>query len=194
MSRRSLTPNVPKAWLVLLLGLLFSATTLSGCGSTGGSSSSSSSRLSAKDGVPSRVTFVDYRTNVRMNLVNEAHTDPVQYYSEKRVTANTKITSNEVMEKMLEHFGDQGFNRWAMAGYAPARAGAGALQSLEIETPEGTVFLVNGDGVDPQARSSFRECRTAFMQIQELTLQAQAVDNSAGKTVFKTPTSKHTKN
>lgn len=178
-------------WVGLILGALLCIASLSSCGSTG-SSSSSSSRLSAEDGTPARVTFVDYRTNVRMTLVNEAHTDPVKYYSEKRVTANTKITSNEVMAKMLEHFDDEGFNRHATGGYAPATGdGRSSLQSMEIETADGTIFIVNGEGTSDAARQSFRTCRTAFMQIQELTLQAQAVDNTDGKTVFKTPTSKN---
>jgi hypothetical protein len=172
--------------------LLAAGALLTGCGAPGGAGSSS--RLSAQEANPARVTFVDYRTSVRMNLVNEAHTDPVKYYSEKRVTANTKVTSNEVLARMIEHFDDQGFSRYATAGFAPARGDAGTLQSLEIETSSGTKFLLNGDGVSEPARRAFRECRTAFMQIQELTVQAQAVENSGGNAVFQTPTSKHRNN
>jgi hypothetical protein len=179
------------AWITLL-GLLAAGALLTGCGAPGGAGSSS--RLSAQEANPARVTFVDYRTSVRMNLVNEAHTDPVKYYSEKRVTANTKVTSNEVLARMIEHFDDQGFSRYATAGFAPARGDAGTLQSLEIETSSGTKFLLNGDGVSEPARRAFRECRTAFMQIQELTFQAQAVENSGGNAVFQTPTSKHRNN
>ncbi len=179
----------------MLLGLMFCASSFTSCVAPGaGSSSSSSSRLSARDGTPARVTFVDYRTNVRMNLVNEAHTDPVKYYSEKKAIANTKVTSNEVMEKMLEHFDDEGYSRYATPGYAPVQSDGDPLQSIEIETSEGTTFMVNGEGVQDLARKSFRECRKAFMQIQELTVQAQVIDNSSGRTIFENPSSKRRKN
>lgn len=192
MSRSRPSHALLRSLWIALLGLFASGALLASCAAPGGASSSS--RLSEEEGAAARVTFVDYRTSVRMNLVNEAHTDPVKYYSEKRVTANTKVTSNEVLARMIEHFDEQGFSRYATAGFAPARGDAGTLQSLEIETPSGTKFLLNGDGVSDPARRAFRECRTAFMQIQELTFQAQAVENAGGNAVFKTPTSKRQNN
>ena len=188
MHRRSLR----RGSLPVLFALL--ACLLASCGSTSSSTQSGGGeRLSMKDGAPARVTFVEYRGPLRMNLVNEAHTDPVSLYSEKRATANTKVLSNEVMEAMLEHFEDMGFERYAQSGYAPARPAQGDLQSIEIEKDGETLFLVNGAGTSAPARESFRECRKAFLQIQQLTKQAQVVNQSDAREVFKTPKSNNYK-
>lgn len=172
--------------LAVLAALLFSC-----AAPTGSSGRETSDRHSLEEGVPARVTFIEYRGPLRMNLVNEAHTDPVRLYSEKRATANTKVLSNEVMEAMLEHFEAQGFQRYAQSGFAPARPAQGDLQGIEVETGGETVFLVNGAATSAPARDAFRECRTAFLQIQQLTKQAQVVNQGDVREIFRTPASKN---
>jgi hypothetical protein len=177
-----------RATSLLLVSIL-----LCGCGSTSSSGATDSEnaldgRHSQEEGEPTRVSFVDYRTGVRMTLVNEAHSDPVELYSEvrTRATANIKVISNEVMTAMIDHFDDQGFNTWAQRGYAPARGRQGELQSFEVETPGTTSFLVTTGGKDAAAET-FRECRTAFLQVQQLTRQVQAVTNDGSEVIFEQP-------
>jgi hypothetical protein len=164
----------------LLKGLLVAALALLGCVGPG---ASSTARPGAPQGA-ARLTFVDYRTKVRMTLINEAHTGKVEFYSQKRANANTKITTNEIMGHLLARLEDQGFNGHAQPGSAPLRGAAGELQSLELNTREATVFLVNSSALNDEARTSFRQCRLAFMQIQEITSQAQSVDDPTGRAVF----------
>ncbi len=165
------------------LPLMFLALFLCGCAASG---TSGKERLSLEEGVPTRVSFVDYRNGVRMTLVNEAHTDPVELYSELRTNANTKVISNEVMARMVKYFGEEGFNAHALRGYAPAAARGGELQSIEVESPGETLFLATVGG-ESAAANAFRECRTAFLQIQEMTMQAQAIKNEGGDVMFKQP-------
>ncbi len=128
-----------------------------------------------------------------MTLVNEAHTDPIELYSEIRTDASTKVTSNEVMVAMLEHFDEQGFNDYARQGFAPITSAGGAVQSFEVEGPQGTIFLVNGPEVREPGRKAFRKCLKAFLEIQEMTLQAQAVEYTDGADIFNNPTPSRSK-
>ncbi|MCB9915861.1 MAG: hypothetical protein H6828_12080 [Planctomycetes bacterium] len=177
MLRRRLRPRAAQ---LLFLPLALCGLLLAACAST---SSSASSAKGSYD--PVRVTFVDYRTHVRMTLVNEAHTDPVEFYSEKRTTAGTKITSNPDMQAMLREFEAGGYQQYATPGYAPATGGS-AVQSLEVETPRGTTFLVT-DGSRAPACDAFRKCRVVFLQMQGAVMQAQVIENDDGTRVFKKP-------
>jgi len=181
-----LAPRLLRLTVMLrALPLLLLAAFLFGCASGG---SSAPERHSLEEGIPTRVTFVDYRNGVRMTLVNEAHTDPVELYSEirERSTATTKVVSNEVMTALMTHFAEKGFDRYAERGFAPATPRGGELQSLEVERP-GEVQSLATYGHDTAAEHSFRECRLAFLQAQELTMQFQAVRNDGSDVIFEQP-------
>lgn len=167
------------------LPLLFLASFLFGCASGG---SSVPERHSLEEGIPTRVSFVDYRNGVRMTLVNEAHTDPVELYSEirEKSTANTKVVSNEVMAKMMEWFAEKGFDRYAGRGFAPATPRGGELQSLEVERP-GEILSLATFGQKTAAEQSFRECRLAFLELQQFAMQFQAVRNDGSEEIFEQP-------
>ncbi|MAF65964.1 MAG: hypothetical protein CMJ84_09960 [Planctomycetes bacterium] len=154
--------------------LLFSA-----CAATSGESVSAT-------GSPARVTFAELRNGVTMTLVNESHSDPLSLYSEVRDRPGPKVTSDEVMEAMLDHFHDQGWGRFAASGAAVAITPE-TYQSLEVESDGRRTHLLNGPRATPDARATFRSCLIAFLQVQELTQQNQAVSNSRGTGIFRDP-------
>jgi len=143
-----------------------------------------SRRHSLQAGAPGRVTLVDYRTSNRLTLVNEAHTDPSELYSEKRASASTKVTSNEVFEAMLGHFGEKGFWRASSPGYAPISGGESMRKAIEVETPEGVRYLALDLRDVKKNYETLLACSTAFIQIYNLTDQNQAVTNEGGKALF----------
>jgi hypothetical protein len=164
-----------------LLTLLSCYALLSACAST---SSGYSGEGPVVDAAPGRVTFIDYSDFVRLNLVNMAHSDPVEYYSEVRSTASTKITYNEVFAAMIQYFDDQGFSRLSQPGYAPPSGSRETVQALEVETEAGTRFLVYGKRSTEAERKTFRECVVAWQEVFNRTQQAQAVSNTAGGGLF----------
>jgi len=148
-------------------------------------SSSSPDRFSVEDGTPGRVTLLDYRSQNVLTLVNEAHTDPLEAYTEKRSNASTKVTSNEVFGAMLEYFNDEGWIEISRTGRAPLTATGSMRWALEIESPTGDVQHVAVSLETPKSQmESAIECKLGFMQIFDITQQSQAVENSGGGALF----------
>ena len=137
-------------------------------------------------GSPTRVTFAELRNGVSMTLVNESHSNPLTLYSEVRDTPGPKVTSDAVMAAMVVHFQREGWGRFATAGAAVVISPE-TYQSLELEIDGRMTHLLNGPQAAPDARASFRRCLIAFLQVQELTQQNQAVSNSRGKGIFRDP-------
>ncbi len=147
--------------------------------------SSSPDRFSIQEGTPGRVTLRDYRSHNELTLVNEAHTDPLEAYTEKRSNASTKVTSNEVFGAMLEYFDDEGWTNISRSGRAPI-VGTGSMRwALEIESPTGDVKHVAISLETPKNQMEPAiECKLGFMQIFDITQQSQAVENSGGGALF----------
>lgn len=142
-------------------------------------------RFSVEEGSPGRVTLRDYRSQNELTLVNEAHTDPLEAYTEKRSNASTKVTSNEVFRAMLEYFDDQGWSGFSRSGRAPL-VGTGSMRwALEVESPTGTVQHVAVSLETPKGTMEPAiECKLGFMQIFDITQQSQAIDNAGGGALF----------
>jgi hypothetical protein len=137
-------------------------------------------------GAPARVTFSELRNGVTMTLVNESHSDPLALYSQVRNRPGPKVTTDEVMAAMLDHFEDEGWGRFASAGAAVAITPE-TYQTLEVDSDGHTTHLLNGPRTPEEARGAFRRCLLAFLQVQELTQQNQAVSNSRGTGIFRDP-------
>ena len=150
----------------------------------GGAGGDAGGQLSATSASPARVSLIQYTKTERLNLVNEAHTDPVEYYSQKRPSASTKITSNEVLTAMLDYFNDLGFAEHAVEGYAPRVGAAGEVLSIEVETQSGVRHLMYAQGQSQPALRTFVDCQRAWLEIYNLTQQAQVVSNSGGDLYF----------
>lgn len=170
----------------MLRSLLFLALCLSlgACVAPPSSSEGSPGRMSAESGTPGRVTLLDYRTSNRLTLLNEAHTDPVALYTEKRSSASTKVTSNEIFRAMLGHFEDQGFSGVAVAGYAPAVSDGSVRSALEMESNGAVHHIVLDTSNTPHSYKVLSDCRQAFLQIYNRTEQHQAIVNQGGRHLF----------
>lgn len=180
MKPRSAPPRMRTAILLMILAL-----PLAGCANpTGAGGGSASGQHSVMTTAPARATFIDYGDFMRLSLVNEAHTDPVEYYSEVRSNASTKITSNEILAATIEYFDELGFSQYAQQGFAPRQGAKGELQSLEIETETGVRHLLYGQQASPAARKAFVQCVMAWQEIYNHTPQAQAMSNRAGGDLF----------
>src|SRR5690242_7316097 len=66
-------------------------------------------------GDPLAVRFTDFRSNLRLVLVNESRTDPAEQYSQKRAAADalTKVGHDEVVAALVERFEEHGFFKLA---------------------------------------------------------------------------------
>lgn len=170
---------MPKFFTILLACFCLGA-----CAATDSGYGNSAVEGETFDATPARVTFIDYSDYVRLNLVNMAHSDPVEFYSEVRTTASTKITYNEVFAAMLDYFDEQGFSRFATPGFAPHTATSGAVQALEVETDQGTYHLIYGTTTTAEGKLAYKECVIAWQEIFNRTHQAQAVSNATGGTLF----------
>jgi len=160
------------------LGLL-SLALLSACAAT--SSAAEVSETSA----PARVRFMDYRQGTVFELVNEAHTDRVALYSEVRADTQTKVTSDEVMDALLEYLEDSGFRGQARSGVAP-RTSDSYHWGGEIEAGGETVFLLVNNQTPQGERKMFIDCYMNHVSLWSNTFQLQRVDAGPGE-VFKKP-------
>ena len=129
-------------------------------------------------GDPLAVRFTDFRSNRRLALVNESHTDPSEQYSQRRKAedAMTKVGHDEVVAALLERFDEHGFFKLAETGPAPT-AGAGTWNMvLEVERKGGLRHMALGSASTSKQRECFTLCRTDFVQLYSSILGLQAVE------------------
>ena len=134
---------------------------------------------------PARVRFMDYRQGTAFELVNDSHTDRVALYSEVRADTQTKVTSDEVMDALLEYLEDAGFRGQARSGVAPRTSDSYHLGG-EIEAGGKTVFMLVGNQTPQGERKMFIECYMNHVSLWSNTFQLQRVDAGPGE-VFKKP-------
>jgi len=128
---------------------------------------------------------MDYRQGTVFELVNEAHTDRVALYSELRANTETKVTSDEVMDALLDYLEDAGFRGKARVGVAP-RSSDTLNWGGEIEEDGVSMYMVVGDATDPEDRKMFVDCYMNHVTLWSSTFQLQRVDAGPGE-VFKKP-------
>lgn len=163
------SPRLRAAVLPVLLATLAAA-----CAS--GRSAESAS--AATPGRALRVRWLDHRTGLSLVLVNQSHTDRADLYSKKvrLQDAQTKVTTDEVLEEALRFFREQGFDELARPG--AAIAGGAATQTLEIETPAGLSHADLAPGTPASDAKVFRTCRDNFTALYNSVYQLQAVDRA----------------
>ncbi|HVS11338.1 MAG TPA: hypothetical protein VMS76_15820, partial [Planctomycetota bacterium] len=152
--------------LVALLATLAACASGSKAGERGGTGP-------AKKRPPQRVLLVDYRSNVRLELVNSSHTDPVEQYSAVRADANRKVQSDDVMSGLVEVLRSHGFDELAQAGPAPKRAGEAVLWAMEIEEPRGVSHAVATRSAPKPAQAKLVLLKRAFLEIYNSTYGLQ---------------------
>ena len=144
---------------------------LAACTSSASASNSASEHASTR---PLLVRFVDWRSGQRLTLVDESHTERTKLYSSAKSLsdAGTKVTTDEILEETVKFFEGKGFFARALPG--PAAEG-GQAQSLEVETPEGTVHMDLAAGTKPADADVFRACRNGFADLYNSVYQLQSV-------------------
>jgi hypothetical protein len=154
--------------------------------------------LGATGGSPARVSLQDHRTGGRLTLVNDAHLEHTgvtganaaerraAYYSTTRRDAATKVTTDEVMDALLDHFDQEGFGSAALAGPAPP-GDAAVSQSLEVVVDGQARHMLGRRGMALEPARTFRTCREAFVALYNQTYQLQSVETRPGEPVFQSP-------
>ncbi len=167
-------PRFPALLATLPCALALAALGFAACGTTSGSRAAEAPANTR----PLRVRFVDWRSGQSLVLVDQSHTDRTKLYSSKRPLeeAGTKVTTDEVLEETLKFFREQGFFARAQSG--AVTAGAGAVQSLEVETPDGIVHLDLGQNTGATDVKLFRQCRLNFAALYNSIYQLQSVDRA----------------
>ncbi|MBK7874625.1 MAG: hypothetical protein IPJ77_02560 [Planctomycetes bacterium] len=176
--------------LVLPLLLLAGA-----CSTPRGSSASSSSAASdasdervdwnvkppqhAVTGHPVRVTYLAFASGRKFELVNESHTNPHEYYSQKVPIeqAYRKIQSDEVVQALLDRLKEQGALDQARAGAAQSFPAGSKAQALEIQMDGGVRHWLVTDQSPADERTRFLKSANDFVQLWNATIQMQAVDS-----------------
>ena len=160
---------------------LLSLALLGACNS---STSARANERSGTDGAATRVLLKQFEKGMRFELVSEAHTDPLEYYSTPRDDASLKIQTNEVMEALLEVMEDSGFARHAQPGSAPSRGNEYMNWCFEVERDGAKEHWAVGTRSELAELQRFGECRDAFLQLYNVTAAYQAVDNESGERIF----------
>lgn len=165
---------------VLLLLLACVPALATGCASAGDSAADPGSYE------PVRITFRQYKNGVVFELVNEAHTDRVELYSQVRETADRKVTTDEVADELLHHFDDLHWKRYAAPGPAPESL-EGALFALEVERDGQIEHVIEHAGEETATRTDLRLMIQGFLNIYNATWGAQAMKVEPGEDPFKRP-------
>jgi hypothetical protein len=150
-------------------------------------SSSAGKQAAGEDGDPLRVSHVDYRSNRRLELVNEAHTSRLEQYSEVRANANCKVQANDVLSGLVEILYQYDFGDYQHPGAAPADGGGTWAWALEIDGPNGPTHVLAGPGLPDAEKRALRRYAAAFLDIYNATYSLQAVEVDAGDSPFENP-------
>lgn len=149
------------------------------------SCASSSSAVRSSDpsqDPPIRVTLIDYAQGQEFELVNPAHTDPVEYYSAMRNEASRKIVATEVMEALVEFLEDQGFNDYGQVGKVPPVGNLSTV--IEVEGPGGRAWWGIGRQTSAKERKRMRDSALNFLALYNEVTSYQRIENEQGSGYF----------
>lgn len=124
---------------------------------------------------PARVEFRHLRQNQKMVLVNQAHTDRVEYYSRQRSDLSTKIATDEDMDALVEYLhGQSRFLEYSRPGPAPA---SGYIKYAEAQLPRGTFHWGIGDHTPKAEADAFLAWQMNFIGLWNDVAQLQSVSS-----------------
>lgn len=164
-----------------LAGAILSLLALAGC--------STSTAADSGPARPQRVAWVDYRSKVRLELVNETHTDRVEQYSavRSRAEASRKVQTDEVMTELLKVLHEQGFEKHALPGAMPLQGDAQSVMALEIDDNGRISYVVAWRGMPKEDREAILGMAQNFAELYNATYGLQAVELGPEESPFENP-------
>lgn len=147
-------------------------------------SGANSAVADAASGVPVRVAVLEYQHSVRVELVNNSHTDKLEQYSKIRPDASRKVQDDDVMAALVEYLDQEGFERLALPGLAPAMGSRLTTWALEIETPTSKQHILGSALTTAEDKRLALKMKTAVVQLFNVTRGWQAVQVQDGKLPF----------
>jgi hypothetical protein len=168
------TPARPPFVLRALAGLLLAAAC--GCSSTGSSEDAGPPRSIA-------VSLIGYGP-APFELVSESHTSRVELYSEERPNASTKVQLDEVMDALIDHLDELGFDGYARPGTAPQDGGKAFAKAIQVEEEGRQAWWPLQPTAGKTELKSFNTAVRDFLEIYNLTQGWQSVDNTLGGEYF----------
>jgi hypothetical protein len=129
---------------------------------------------------PIRVLYVHYKSNQKLELIDQSLSSSSDYYSQTRKLENagTKVTSDEVLQELLDFFESKGFFDKGQGGPAPSSGEGVYLQALEVESSGRIVHMSMHKATPVDDIKLFLECQKAFVTIYNGTYQLQSVDRA----------------
>jgi len=146
------------------------------CGSTGADGSSSHPREIA-------VGLVGYGSSP-FQLVSESHTSRVELYSNERKDASTKVLNDEVMQALVDHLDELGFDGYAHPGSAPSQTGGAIAKAIEVDEAGQRHWWALTAGASADELKSFNLAVRDFLGLYNIAQGWQSVDNSLGGDYF----------
>lgn len=164
----------------LFSGALLSLLALAGCAS--GPASGGPAR-------PQRVAWVDYRSNVRLELVNETHTGRVEQYSTTRKLdeAARKVQTDEIMSGLIEVLNEEGFAQQARPGPMPLGSDGQGVMALEIDDAGAIEHVMAWRGMPAEERTAILRMAQNFAELYNATYGLQAVEMGLDESPFENP-------
>jgi hypothetical protein len=157
---------------------------LAACSSTG---SDDGDEAPAEKGTPILLSFVDYRTGARSELVNESHTSKLEQYSKPRSDAARKVQSDELVAGLVEYLEDNGFRKLAASGDPPYLTGGQFYWTLQLVEPERRCYVAAGRNTSLADKQRLHAFSQAFLGVYNHTDGWQAVEVKPGEMPFKGP-------
>ncbi len=176
-----------------LVPWIFAATlaALAACSSPRGSTSApqagdttADSSATATKGDPLRMTVTQFQNGAVFELVNRSHSDPVEQYSTVRSDASRKVQDDKLMAALRDGLRDNGYDKLAHSGRAPALATGTRAWTLEIESKDGTSYILATPETPADTLKKMRELRDAVIEVYNRTQGWQSVEIKDGKLPF----------
>ncbi|HUR28157.1 MAG TPA: hypothetical protein VM509_08215 [Planctomycetota bacterium] len=148
-----------------------------------------SSRSAAERGPAYLLRYTDYKSGIRMELVNESHTSHVDQYSKLRAQsdASRKVTSDEWMQGLVAYLDDEGWSKEEQQGNAPSMAKGSLSWSIQSVGPDGSSFIAAAPTMKGAQIKRLVTMKNAFIQTYNATPGFQAVSAKPGTLPFKVP-------
>ena len=144
-------------------------------------------RAAAEQGIfpelrPTRVTFVDHSSGLKIGLLNNSAVDKSDYYSQQRKTADYKVIPDLDMGALIAQFKALGFFTSASTSSRRVR---GARRTIQVEQDGQYFTLAYISGGTKDQYDQALNCSLAVQSLYNAHDSYQRVDNQSGPGFFK---------